>query len=150
MPLVTSENREEFIKKELAKKQMPEPVESKINLHDREIPVTMHPIEKRTGDIMTHINPDKFDEAFAKTDNYVGENGKGGIGKRYQQFGDFIKKADSMRASNVYVKENGTPVFGDGRHRYAYLRDHGLKRIPVSMDKESIERAKKHGYLAEK
>lgn len=147
MPTVTSENREEFIKKELAKKNMPEPVETHVTVHDREVPVTMHPIEKRNGDIITHVNPDKFDPAFQKTSNYVGKNGEGGIGSRYKEFGNFVKKADSIRASNVYIKPNGVPVFGDGRHRYAYLRDQGLKKIPIAMDKESLEHAKKHGYL---
>ena len=149
MPTVTSENKEEFDKKELAKRSMPEPVETNVTVNNREVPVTMHPVEKRSGDIMTHINPDKFDPAFEKTDNYIGENGKGGIKNRYKEFGDFVKKADSMRASNVYIKPNGIPVFGDGRHRYAYLRDQGVKKIPMAMNKESIENAKKHGYLHE-
>jgi len=126
-----------------------EPIESTINVHNREVPVTMHPIEKRNKDVLAHVNPDKFDPVFAKTSNYVGEKGEGGIGDRYKEFGKFVKKAESIRASNVYIKPNGTPVFGDGRHRYAYLRDQGIKKIPMSMDKESIENAKKHGYLAE-
>ena len=147
MPTVTSENREEFNKKEMAKKEPPEPIETHVKVHGKEVPVTIHPIEKRQGDVLTHINPEKFDKAFAQTSNYVGENGEGGIGNRYKEFGNFVKKADSIRASNVYIKPNGVPVFGDGRHRYAYLRDQGVQKIPMSMDKESVENAKKHGYL---
>jgi hypothetical protein len=52
-----------------------------------------------------------------------------------------------MRASEAYVRPNGSVVFGDGRHRFAYLRDIGLKKIPMSLDKESVRNAKKHGYI---
>jgi len=147
MPLVTSENKTEFDKKELTKRGLLEPEEGHIEVHERKVPVTMHPIEKRNKEVFTHVNPETFDKAFEKTNDYIGKNGKGGIGERYQKFGDFVKKADSIRASNVYIRENGSVIFGDGRHRYAYLRDQGLKKIPMTMDKESIERAKKHGYL---
>jgi len=122
--------------------------EMKIHLGSKELPVTMHPIEQRQGNQLVNIKPEAFDKAFQKTDwQYVGKEGKGGIEGRYKRFGDFVKEAPSMRASNVAVNKNGSVVFGDGRHRYAYLRDQGLESIPMSMDKESIEHASKHGYL---
>jgi hypothetical protein len=55
-----------------------------------------------------------------------------------------------MTASNVSVNKDGGIVFGDGRHRFAYLRDKGLKEIPMSFDKESVIHAKKHGYISDK
>jgi hypothetical protein len=122
--------------------------EMKILLGSKELPVTMHPIEQREGNRLVNINPEAFDKAFQKNDwQYVGKEGQGGIEGRYKRFGDFVKEASSMRASNVAVNKNGSVVFGDGRHRYAYLRDQGLGSIPMSMDKESIEHAHKHGYL---
>ena len=151
MPTVTSANREEFIEKELRKRGLLHPVKTKIKLKDKELPVTMHPIEAKNGNEIAHVNPETFDKAFAKTDwQYVGKKGKGGIEGRYENFADWVKDAPSMHASNASVNKEGGIVFGDGRHRYAYLRDEGVKEIPISMDKESIEHAKKHGYLSSK
>jgi hypothetical protein len=151
MPTVTSHNKKEHDEKELRRKGALHPVKAKIKLKDRELPVTMHPIEAKNGNEIAHINPEKFDKAFAKTDwQYVGEKGKGGIEGRYEKFANFVKDAPSMHASDVAVSKHGGIVFGDGRHRYAYLRDEGVNPIPVSMDKESIMHAKKHGYLTDK
>ena len=69
------------------------------------------------------------------------------IKNRYKGVEEFLKTAPSMIASEAYVKPNGSVVFGDGRHRFAYLRDQGLDKIPISMDKESIKNAKKYGYI---
>jgi len=130
--------------------KVPSVAQMKIELKGRELPVTMHPIEQREGNQLVHVNPNTFDKAFQGTDwQYVGQGGKGGIEGRYNRFGDFVKNVPSIRASNATVNKNGSVVFGDGRHRYAYLRDQGLESIPMSMDKESIEHAKKHGYLHE-
>ena len=52
-----------------------------------------------------------------------------------------------MQASDVHVNEHGLVDFGNGRHRYAFLRDKGLKHIPISMSKEASKNAKKHGYI---
>ena len=124
---------------------------SAVKLGDKVLPVTMHPIEAREGNVMTNVNPQTFDKAFKKTQwQYVGSQGEGGIGERYKNFGEFAQTAPSMNASNVSVNKAGVVTFGDGRHRYAYLRDQGVDSIPMSMDKESIENAKLHGLLSEK
>jgi hypothetical protein len=121
-----------------------------VKLGDRALPVTMHPVEAREGNVLADINPQAFDKAFKKTEwQYVGPQGEGGIGDRYKRFEEFAKDAPSMRASNVSVNKSGAVTFGDGRHRYAYLRDQGVDSIPMSMDKDSIENARQHGFLKE-
>jgi hypothetical protein len=148
--VVTSENKADYDAKKLGlKKNIKHPIETTIKLKNKDFPVTMHPIEKREGNEIAHVNPETFDKAFKKTEwQYVGKNGDGGIEGRYKKFADWVKDADSMHASNASIDPKGSITFGDGRHRYAYLRDEGLKKIPMSMDEESIENAKKHGYLA--
>ena len=121
-----------------------------VRLGDRALPVTMHPVEAREGNVLADINPQAFDKAFQKSDwQYVGPQGAGGIGDRYRRFEEFAKDAPSMRASNVSVSKNGAVTFGDGRHRYAYLRDQGVDSIPMSMDKQSLENARLNGFLKE-
>ena len=163
MPTVTSENKaqhdREFMErrgqissnKMQPKNKKGQPILSKIKLKNKELPVTMHPIEAKNGDKIAHIDPKVFDKAFAKSSwQYVGEKGKGGIEGRYEKFAEWVKNADSMNASNVAVNKDGGVTFGDGRHRYAYLRDEGVEKIPMAMDEESIKYAKKHGYLTDK
>lgn len=123
---------------------------SAIQIGDRTIPVTINRIDKKSGGELVNVNPTAFDEAFSKTSwQYVGEKGKEGISGRYEKFENFLKDAKSIEASNVSVNKDGGIVFGDGRHRYAVLRDMGLDELPIVMDKESIKNAKKFGYLAD-
>jgi hypothetical protein len=123
---------------------------SAIQIGDRTIPVTINRIDKKSGGELVNVNPSAFDEAFSKTSwQYVGEKGKEGISGRYEKFENFLKDAKSIEASNVSVNKDGGIVFGDGRHRYAVLRDMGLDELPIVMDKESIKNAKKFGYLAD-
>jgi hypothetical protein len=123
---------------------------SAIQIGDRTIPVTINRIDKKSGGELVNVNPTAFDEAFSKTSwQYVGEKGKEGISGRYEKFENFLKDAKSIEASNVSVNKDGGIVFGDGRHRYAVLRDMGLDELPIVMDKESIKNAKKFGYLSD-
>jgi len=123
---------------------------SAIQIGDRTIPVTINRIDKKSGGELVNVNPSAFDEAFSKTSwQYVGEKGKDGISGRYEKFENYLKDAKSIEASNVSVNKDGAVVFGDGRHRYAVLRDMGLDELPIVMDKESIKNAKKFGYLAD-
>jgi hypothetical protein len=123
---------------------------SAIQIGDRTIPVTINRIDKKSGGELVNVNPSSFDEAFSKTGwQYVGEKGKDGISGRYEKFENYLKDAKSIEASNVSVNKDGGIVFGDGRHRYAVLRDMGLDELPIVMDKESIKNAKKFGYLAD-
>ena len=131
-----------------AKPQPLLPIETIVTLSHRDLPMTMDVWDKRAGRQIAHVNPESFDKAFSKSDwQYVGPKGQGGIEGRYQRFADFVKDAPSVHASNANVSKTGAITFGDGRHRYAYLRDQGVQSIPMSMDKQSIEHARQHGYL---
>jgi hypothetical protein len=125
-------------------------IKATVKLGDRDLPITMDPWDKRAGRQIVHVNPKAFDKAFSKSSwQYVGPKGEGGIEGRYQKFADFAKDAPSVHASNADVNKEGGITFGDGRHRYAYLRDQGVQSIPISMDKQSIQHARRHGYLHE-
>jgi len=118
-----------------------------IRVGDREIAV-VKPARAR-DDQLVPLNVVAFDTEFQREQGfYLGVGGIGGIGTRYQRFGDFIASHDSIEAAEVSVQENGRVGFTNGRHRYAWLRDQGLTTIPVAMTPESVRNAKKHGYLA--
>lgn len=119
-----------------------------INLHDRQIPITINKWDSKTKKLV-NVNVKKLDDAWSKdASNYIGPNGKGGIRDRYKQFGEFSKTAPSIEASDVHVNENGFIMFGNGRHRFAYMRDHGIAVAPVAMSNESIQNAIKYNLLA--
>ena len=125
-------------------------IKATVKLGDRDLPITLDPWDKRAGRQIVHVNPKAFDKAFSKSSwQYVGPKGEGGIEGRDQKFADFAKDAPSVHASNADVNKEGGITFGDGRHRYAYLRDQGVQSIPMSMDKQSIQHARRHGYLHE-
>jgi len=119
-----------------------------VKLDGRNIPVTINKTDERNGEKLVNINVNSFDNRFKQsTEFYIGKEGKGGIGQRYKTFAEFQKTAESIEAPEVYVNENGGITFGNGRHRYAYMRDQGLKTIPVAMSQESIDNAKKFGFV---
>ena len=121
-----------------------------VNFNGRKIPVTINKVDERSGEKLVYVNVAPFEANFEKDSNfYVGKEGKGGIGKRYQQFENFIKTADSVEAPEVYVDDKGHVQFGNGRHRYAYFRDQGITQIPMAMSAESLANAKKFGYVGE-
>ena len=149
---------EEAIAEEFTEPGAPKKVEPKaelvsktVTVDDREIPITMNKTDERSGYSLVDVNVDAFEENFAKNKNfYVGPEGEGGIGKRYAIFTEFAKTAPSIEAPSVGIDENGRVMFDNGRHRYAYFRDRGLKTIPMSMSPESLANAKKFGYVGEK
>lgn len=114
-------------------------------------------------DKLVWVDAKKFDAAFKKdTDFYIGPGGAGGIKGRYPRFELFLfggkeqltkdisipyTGSDSMEVSEVSVNDEGKVGFINGRHRYAWLRDQGLKKIPVAMSKDSIKNAEKFNYL---
>jgi hypothetical protein len=129
-------------------RKAPTEVVPQITIGDRTIPVTMHRVEVKEGNKLVNVNPATFDEAFKQTDwQYIGKNAEGGKPERIAGVQKYLETGKPMNASNAVVKDNGTIVFGDGRHRYAVLRDMGLGKIPMSMDEKSIQNAKKFGYI---
>lgn len=102
-----------------------------------------------------------FDKAWRNSELYIGEGGSGQIKDRYQRFGLFVmggtdaigghtfevEPATSIELSDVNVSSNGDISFVNGRHRYAWLRDKGVDPIPVAMDNDSIENARRFNYI---
>ena len=109
----------------------------------------LSPSSASAGHKMVYIDVNKFDPLFSKeTDFYIGKGGSGNsIGNRYDRFKEFLEEGIPIEVSQVSINEDMQIGFGNGRHRYAVLRDMGFDRIPVSMSDESIERAKELGVL---
>jgi hypothetical protein len=108
--------------------------------------VTINRIDEKDGLRLVNVDVAKFDALFKKsTEFYIGP---GGIGARYERVKQFMLDNGTFEASNASVRENGSIVFGNGRHRYAALRDAANEVIPIAMDEESITNARNLGLLA--
>ena len=110
-----------------------------------EVEWTMPERARRSGDKVVWVDVEAFDRLWKKDpEMYVAPGGVGGIKGRYERFGKFLETGESVIMSEVGVSpRTGTIEFTNGRHRFAYLRDHGVKTIPISMDKSMMKLAKK-------
>ncbi len=77
---------------------------------------------------------------------YVAKNGMNGTKQKYDRFKSYLETNEPILAPRIYF--NGDNVrFYDGRHRFAVLRDLGLREIPVSINKKDIPVAQKIGLF---
>jgi len=111
---------------------------------------------------MVKINVKIFDKVWrGDKDYYIGKGGTlNSIGDRYENFLKILNMPKEKRdrwltdskdgnviAPSVSVYDDGSVSFGNGRHRFAVLRDLHIKQIPVTMMKDSIQNAKKYKYI---
>lgn len=106
----------------------------------------VHPI----GDGWEDVEPDavvwldigKVEASFRIDRNYyVGPCGAGaGQQTRYDHVGQFIQGGSAVWMPDLSIDEDETVSFGDGRHRFAWVRDHGAQAIPVTTGPETAER----------
>lgn len=82
-------------------------------------------------DVPVWVSVTKLDHAWKRsTSEYVGTGGQNGMPGKYENFSRWI-----MSATNVEMPEvcfvNGFVRFNNGRHRFAWLRDHGVTALQV-------------------
>jgi hypothetical protein len=51
---------------------------------------------------------------------------------RYERVGGWIRSTCQLFMPDITL-EDGEVAFGDGRHRFAWLRDHGVVALPVAV-----------------
>jgi len=73
---------------------------------------------------------------------YVGVGARTNAAKRdrYKRVGDWVKSGREIWMPHVCLAENGHISFTDGRHRFAWMRDHGVKSIPVTTQPKDARR----------
>lgn len=90
------------------------------------------------------IDPLVFDADWAShrhsRDFYVGPGGTGGIGRRYKTFDGWVRQGMPVEMPVVGFDGFGAPNFSNGRHRYAWMRDHGVRAMPFLVYGEDADR----------
>jgi hypothetical protein len=98
----------------------------------------------------------KFDQAWkqdsnsylppgGKGDNYIPIHGLKDKPKDYNRYDRVREDAPKFREKGMPFDMStvalrwGIPTFTDGRHRFAFFRDHGVKHLPVSVHPDDYE-----------
>lgn len=82
----------------------------------------------------------KIDFYWKPDRDYVGPGGTGAaIARRYHKFGEWVMKGEKIEYVSLGRSIEGYIVFSDGRHRTAWLRDHGVIAIPILTDTQSTQ-----------
>lgn len=81
----------------------------------------------------------KVDLAWATSVNYVSQGGGcAGIPARYELFGQWFERKEPLQIASIDLIGQ-TIEFIDGRHRFAWLRDHGVEIMPVHVTPDKAE-----------
>lgn len=109
--------------------------------------IRMSNSDKVNGNILAEVSTKKLDELLRiDNESYIGHNLTDVSQEKYNRFSRYLRTNQPIIATSLYFKENENgqmvPRIRDGRHRFAVLRDLGIEKIPVSIDRDSIEFAK--------
>jgi hypothetical protein len=91
-------------------------------------------------DAVAWISVEKLESSWRRNFDYVGPGGSGkAISGRYNKFGEWLALGEPVWMATVAVDDNGEIGFTDGRHRFAWLRDHGLLALPMQVPSRQAE-----------
>lgn len=92
------------------------------------------------------VDTDKLDRAWQSgpDEMYIHPGGRGEIAGRRAGFEKFLATGKPVEASRIYIKPTGAVDFADGRHRFSVLRDKGIKRVAVTLQKRDLKLAAQH------
>jgi len=101
------------------------------------------PRRTRRDEMLVTVDVAKVEASYSKdTSFYVGPGGSGAsISNRYERFKQWLRDNPHVPIDppNLGVTPSGAIIFGDGRHRWAVLRDMGETRIPVLIQKHELQ-----------
>ncbi|MBQ9246825.1 hypothetical protein IJ182_11240 [bacterium] len=106
----------------------------------------------RPNNILVSLDTKKVDELLKQEkDFYIAPNGTSGtISDRYEGVKQYLLTGRDIHATELYLRENNgqlSATIGDGRHRFAVMRDMGMPKIKISLNKESLFLAQKYGLV---
>lgn len=112
----------------------------------------MDPPDVVVPDETVWVSVAKLDASWRKHPNeYIGSGGIGqAIGDRYSRFGAWLQGGEAIYIPQVGLEHDGEIGFTDGRHRFAWLRDHGVMAMPINVDPDVAEAITKRFGTAER
>lgn len=84
---------------------------------------------------------DESDRAWKRDADYYIPSGGRGSEWKYRKFGEWLEAHPLIQIWMPHVSlRNYTMHFTDGRHRFAWMRDHGAMTLPVTISPEQASR----------
>lgn len=105
------------------------------------------PIATSSHETPLRLDIAKVDASWSKDkDFYIGPGGTGAPKRgSYQGFISYLQRGEPIGLPQISFGEWSQCIqFTNGRHRFAVLRDMGLKKIPAMIPKEQLEFFKKN------
>ena len=92
-------------------------------------------------DAIVWVDIQKLDQSWRNDPGYVGPNGAdsnmtGKYEKVDEWLPEFVKAGRPVFMPTVCLNDAGEIAFTDGRHRFAWLRDHGAVALPVGVPRD--------------
>jgi hypothetical protein len=89
------------------------------------------------------VNVAKFDQAWRADDLYISSVANGW----HRMFVRWISREDDpVDMAIVYADDDGSVSFQNGRHRFAWVRDHGAESVPVAVIDEQQQHIFRQRY----
>ncbi len=97
-----------------------------------------------TDDLEVWVSVEKIEANWrADGEDYIGRNGVGAAKPgAYEGFSAWVQSGQPVEMPEVTIYE-GRIQFSNGRHRFAFFRDHGMTAMQVQTDPADIELFKK-------
>ena len=98
-----------------------------------------HPSWDAEPDPVVWVDPVRFDLLWKDTDQWVSPGGKDGAqDDRYARFGAWLNPDSVVYMCEVWL-EDGELGFINGRHRFAWLRDHHISALPMQVSPDNVK-----------
>jgi hypothetical protein len=89
-------------------------------------------------DVPVWVSVAKLDHEWQRSKSeYIGAGGQNGMPGKYENFSRWIVSAKNVEMPEVCLV-NGFVRFNNGRHRFAWLRDHGVTVLQVSVQPTDV------------
>jgi hypothetical protein len=109
-----------------------------------------HP-NQRPDETTIMVDPARLDIDWQKDADYHLAPGQEGVKGRRQAVEAYLATGKPVQASRVVLGADGVPSFTDGRHRFAVLRDKGVKAVALTVPKAQVrEFQTRYGVAAPK
>jgi hypothetical protein len=91
-----------------------------------------------SDDVPVWVSVAKLDQEWQRSKSeYIGAGGQNGMLGKYENFSGWIVSAKNVEMPEVCLV-NGFVRFNNGRHRFAWLRDHGVTALQVSVQPSDV------------
>lgn len=98
-------------------------------------------LRKQFGLEMALIKAEDFEAGWSTTPGYIAADlSMHKQDKRFERFEKFLAENEAIEVANIHITAGGRINIRDGKHRTRILLNLGMKAIPVTMPKDSLDR----------